>query len=109
MKTKTYRVLCTGEISKRDERLLTNGVELEDGLTAPAAVKVIRSGRERSELYLVIHEGRNRQVRRMLDALGHRTLRLTRTAIGTVQLGDLKPGEKRLLTPDELKSFENND
>lgn len=105
MKTKTYRVLCTGEISKRDERTLMNGVELEDGRTAPAVVRVIKTGPEKSELLISIHEGRNRQVRRMLEALGHRTLKLCRIAIGEVSLGKMKPGEKRLLTKEELASF----
>ena len=105
MKTKTYRVLCTGEISKRDERTLMSGVMLEDGVTAPAVVRVLKNGAEKSELLLSIHEGRNRQVRRMLEALGHKTLRLTRIAIGDVSLGRMKPGEKRLLTEEEIKSF----
>lgn len=108
MKTKTYRVLCTGEISKHDERALMNGVELEDGVTAPAVVRVLRRGRDRSELLLSIREGRNRQVRRMLSALGHDTLRLTRIAIGDVRLSGLKPGEKRLLTPEETAGFLND-
>ncbi len=106
MKTKTYRVLCTGMISGRDERALMNGVMLDDGMTAPAAVRVLKKNSERSELLITIHEGRNRQVRRMMEALGHRTLRLCRIAIGGVGLSGLKPGEKRLLTPEEIAGFE---
>ncbi|MBQ1892945.1 MAG: rRNA pseudouridine synthase [Clostridia bacterium] len=105
MKTKTYRVLCTGEISKRDERTLMNGVMLDDGITAPAVVRVTKNGAERSELLISIHEGRNRQVRRMLEALGHKTIRLCRVAIGDVRLGSMKPGEKRLLTEEEISGF----
>ncbi len=105
MKTKTYRVLCTGEISKRDERTLMNGVILDDGITAPAVVRVTKNGAERSELMISIHEGRNRQVRRMLEALGHKTIRLCRIAIGGVSLGRMKPGEKRLLTEEEIRGF----
>ncbi len=82
-----------------------NGVELEDGRTAPAAVRVLKNGKERSELLLSIHEGRNRQVRRMLSALGHDTIRLTRIAIGQVRLDGLKPGQKRLLTPEETEDI----
>lgn len=108
MKTKTYRVLCTGEITKRDERILMNGVELEDGPTAPAAVRVLKKSPEKSELLLSIHEGRNRQVRRMLDSLGHKTLRLCRIAIGEIGIDGLKPGQYRLLTEEEIKSFETN-
>ena len=108
MKSKLYRVLCTGDISNRDIRLLSNGVELEDGRTAPANVRVLKHGSERSELLLSIHEGRNRQVRRMLEALGHKTIKLCLIAIGDVRLDGLKPGEKRLLTPEEIASFEND-
>lgn len=105
MKTKTYRVICTGEISKRDERLLMTGIELEDGKTAPAVVRVLKRSQERSELLISIHEGRNRQVRRMLDALGHSTIKLCRIAIGDVSLGGMKPGDKRLMTEEEIESF----
>lgn len=108
MKTKTYRVICSGEISNDDVRALKNGVMLEDGLTAPADVRVLKKSPEKSELLLSIHEGRNRQVRRMLDALGHRTLRLCRTAIGDIRLDGLKPGEYRQLTPEEIRSFDKN-
>ena len=109
MKTKTYRVVCTGEISKHDERTLMNGVELEDGRTAPAVVRVMKKGQERSELLISIHEGRNRQVRRMLGALGHDTIKLCRIAIGEVGLSGLKPGQRRLLTPSEIESFDRSD
>ena len=105
MKTKTYRVLVTGEVTRSEEKRLQKGVMLEDGLTAPAVVRVIRHSEERSELLLSIIEGRNRQVRRMMAALGHDTLKLCRVAIGEVRLKDLKPGEKRLLTEAEIESF----
>ena len=85
-----------------------NGVELEDGRTAPAVVRVLKNGKDRAELLLSIHEGRNRQVRRMMSALGHDTLRLTRIAIGQVRLNGLKPGEKRLLTREEIDGFLND-
>ncbi|MBO4848730.1 MAG: rRNA pseudouridine synthase [Clostridia bacterium] len=102
MKSKLYRVLCTGEIKKSDVRRLSNGVTLDDGPTAPAAVRVLKNGQEKSELLLSIHEGRNRQVRRMMAALGHDTLKLVRIAIGDVRIDGLKPGEKRLLTAEEI-------
>lgn len=105
MKNKTYRVICTGDISKRDIRALENGVELEDGITAKASVRIMKNSSEKSELLITIHEGRNRQVRRMLSALGHDTLKLCRISIGDVGIGDLKPGEKRLLTKEEIDSF----
>ena len=105
MKSKTYRVLVTGEVTKRDERLLASGVELEDGPTAPAIVRVTKRGEEKSELVISIFEGRNRQVRRMMEALGHDTLKLCRIAIGEVELKGMKPGQRRLLTDEEKAGF----
>ena len=102
MKTKTYRVLVTGQVTPRDERVLARGVELEDGLTAPALVHVTKRGEKSSELFLTITEGRNRQVRRMMEAVGHSTLRLTRVAVGNVELNGLQPGQRRLLTKEEI-------
>ena len=102
--SKTYRVLCTGWLTPEDKRRLRSGVELEDGMTSPADLRILRERQDgRTELLLTIHEGKNRQVRRMLAATGHDTLRLQRTAIGKLELGDLKPGEWRYITEDELE------
>lgn len=102
--SKTYRVLCTGWLTPEDKRKLRSGVELEDGMTSPAELRILRERQDgRTELLLTIHEGKNRQVRRMLAATGHDTLRLQRTAIGKLELGDLKPGEWRYITEDELE------
>lgn len=105
MKLKTYRVTVEGELTRREEKLLQKGVELDDGPTAPAIVRVTKRGEERSELLISIIEGRNRQVRRMMQAVGHATVKLTRVAIGDVKLGSLKPGQRRLLTDEERASF----
>ena len=102
--SKTYRVLCTGWLTPEDKRRLRSGVELEDGMTSPAELRILRERQDgRTELLLTIHEGKNRQVRRMLAATGHDTLRLQRTAIGKLELGHLKPGEWRYITEDELE------
>jgi 23S rRNA pseudouridine2605 synthase len=82
-------------------RALRQGVELEDGPTAPAEVGVLAPG----VLRLVIHEGRNRQVRRMCDAIGHPVRRLVRTRIGPVRDTDLAPGRWRHLTTAEVRSL----
>ena len=104
--SKTYRVLCTGWLTPEDKRRLRSGVELEDGMTSPADLRILRERQDgRTELLLTIHEGKNRQVRRMLAATGHDTLRLQRTAIGKLELGDLKPGEWRYITEDELEKL----
>jgi 23S rRNA pseudouridine2605 synthase len=83
-------------------RRLREGVDLEDGSTAPARVTLVPPRAVR----LVIHEGRNRQVRRMLDAVGHPVLRLVRTRIGPLTDRRLRPGEWRPLTPAEVRSLE---
>jgi len=83
-------------------RRLREGVELEDGVTAPAQVSQPEPGLVR----LTIHEGRNRQVRRMLEALGHPVDRLVRVRIGPVSDRRLRPGEWRALTPDERRALE---
>ncbi len=83
-------------------RRLREGVDLEDGRTAPARVTLVPPRAVR----LVIHEGRNRQVRRMLDAVGHPVRRLVRTRIGPLTDRRLRPGEWRPLTPAEVRSLE---
>ena len=101
-KQKTYRVLCSGKVTGEELALLRGGVMLDDGMTAPAQAKIIRKYAEKTELLLTIHEGRNRQVRRMMSAVGHSTLKLCRVSIGGISLQGLKPGERRLLGRDEL-------
>jgi 23S rRNA pseudouridine2605 synthase len=82
-------------------RALRQGVELDDGPTAPAEVGVLAEG----VLRLVIHEGRNRQVRRMCDAIGHPVQRLVRTRIGPVRDTKLAPGHWRALSDDEVRAL----
>lgn len=104
-KQKTYRVLCGGRVTGEELALLRAGVMLDDGMTAPAQARIIRKYPEKTELLLTIHEGRNRQVRRMMAAVGHSTLRLCRTAVGPITLDGLKQGERRLLTENEIASL----
>jgi 23S rRNA pseudouridine2605 synthase len=97
---KTYvATLAGGPISDAALRRLRAGVELEDGLTAPARVR--RRGER--EIEITIHEGRTRQVRRMCEAVGHRVTALRRTAFGPLRLGTLAPGEHRLLRAAEIE------
>jgi 23S rRNA pseudouridine2605 synthase len=98
---KTYRAtLAGGPISGQTLRKLRSGVELEDGITAPAQVR--RLGGAGSNLVeLTIREGRNRQVRRMCESVGHPVLALQRTAFGPLTLGALAPGEHRTLDEAE--------
>jgi 23S rRNA pseudouridine2605 synthase len=100
---KTYVAEVDGRISKATVERLLAGVELDDGPVTVTTARVVGQGvQDRSILELVIHEGRNRIVRRLLDHVGHPVRRLTRTAIGPVQLTGLTPGQLRELTNDEL-------
>ena len=77
-------------------------MELDDGVTAPAKVSLVSPG----VLRITIHEGRNRQVRRMADAVGHPVERLVRTRIGPLRIGTLQPGHHREMTRAEVRSLE---
>ena len=99
---KTYVAEVDGEVTRQTLQALRDGVVLEDGPVEVRSIRVVGRHAGRSIVELVIHEGRNRIVRRLLDHVGHPVLRLTRTAIGPVGLGGLAPGELRPLTNDEL-------
>jgi len=100
---KTYLVKVKGVMEEENIQKLRRGVKLEDGVTMPARVKKIRQVENNSWIEITIQEGRNRQVRRMVEKVGHLVLKLKRTAVNGLKLGDLKPGEMRLLTPEELR------
>jgi len=100
---KTYRVWVARHPSNRALQRLREGVLLEDGITAPAQVKRIRTEPDHTVLEIVLHEGRKRQIRRMCQAVGHPVQRLVRIAIGNLRLPrDLAPGQWRALTDAEL-------
>jgi 23S rRNA pseudouridine2605 synthase len=100
---KTYRVsLARGPVSERALATLRAGVQLEDGPTAPARVRRLRGA---AELEITIREGRNRQVRRMCEAVGHPVLALRRVAFGPLRLEGLAPGAHRRLRADELRAL----
>ncbi len=99
---KEYRAQVRGEVSDQVLTLLRTGVQLEDGVTAPAVVAAVSRGPTQSILHITIHEGRNRQVRRMLEAVGHTVLSLHRLRIDGLDDRGLAPGGCRELTPDEV-------
>jgi 23S rRNA pseudouridine2605 synthase len=99
---KTYVAEVEGELTKATIRTLLDGVTLDDGPVTVSKARVVTGGAGKSIVELVIHEGRNRIVRRLLDHLGHPVRRLTRTAIGPVTLGRLKGGALRDLSLEEL-------
>lgn len=107
---KEYVAVVAGVPAAKDLQALRTGVKLDDGVTAPAEVEVVRAtpGRldsGRAELRIVIHEGRHRQVRRMLLAVGHKVQALQRSAFGPLRLGRLKVGGWRVLTTGEVTAL----
>jgi 23S rRNA pseudouridine2605 synthase len=100
---KTYHVTVAGRPPPEALAALRAGVDLADGRTRPAGVRVLREGAKTTELEVVLTEGRNRQVRRMAAAVGHRVRRLVRVAVGGLALGDLAPGACRVLGAAERR------
>jgi pseudouridine synthase len=100
---KTYLVKSSVLLSEEQLRQLREGIELKDGLTRPAQVRRVRDSEKYTFLEITITEGRNRQVRRMLEALGAVVLKLVRVSIGSLRIGTLQMGQWRPLTPDEVR------
>ncbi|MHA5066189.1 pseudouridine synthase [Cetobacterium somerae] len=100
---KEYFVIVKGEIRDKDLSKLAKGINLEDGQTLPAKTKILKRAQGRSEVIIAIREGKNRQVRRMFDAVKHPVVYLRREAIGKINLGNLELGKYRKLTSQEIK------
>jgi 23S rRNA pseudouridine2605 synthase len=99
---KTYRVTLTECPTSETLQSLRDGVELDDGPTRPVSVRVLRTRGRTTTLEMILMEGRNRQIRRMLRAVGHRVRRLVRVAIGAYQLGELAAGQTKELDEQDL-------
>jgi 23S rRNA pseudouridine2605 synthase len=99
---KSYRARVGARLSRAGLEALRCGVQLEDGVTAPARVRLVRAGADDSVIEITIHEGRKRQVRRMCEAIGHPVLELCRTRIANVELGNLADARYRPLRAREL-------
>jgi 23S rRNA pseudouridine2605 synthase len=102
---KTYRVTVRGSVSEEQLTTMSVGVEIDGRGTEPCTIDVLEKdpAAPRTVLQFVIHEGRNRQIRRMCEAVGLEVMRLRRTAISTVKLGMLQTGKWRELTEQELR------
>ena len=104
---KTYFAVIDGEVREEHKQLFLEGLDIGDEeLTMPAKLEILKSG-EVSEIELTIQEGRFHQVKRMLEAIGTKVTYLKRISMGPLVLGDLKPGEVRILTNSELESLRN--
>lgn len=102
---KTYECVAAGELSDETLQNLRKGVQLDDGLTRPATVELGLRDAQSTHLAISISEGRNRQVRRMLEAVGSRVITLHRSAIGPIRLGDLAEASHRALTSREVRAL----
>lgn len=105
--SKTYRVTVRPDLSDEQAAKLAEGVVIDGRQTALASVRVLAKEPGRVVMELVLHEGRNRQIRKMCEAVGLEVARLKRTALGPIRLGMLKPGTYRELTKEELKALRN--
>jgi len=103
--TKKYLAMVDGVPSTSKLRRLVSGVELEDGVARARSARLVESSEGRSLVEMVMVEGRNREVRRMLASIGHETTRLVRTAIGPIIDQDLQPGESRTLSASEVRNL----
>ena len=105
---KTYNVTVKGIVTKEEIIKLENGVEIDDGyITKPAKVKILKIDEEKniSRIQITIHEGKNRQVRKMCEAINKKVLALHRSSIGNIDVKDLKLGNWRYLTNKEIENL----
>lgn len=102
---KVYRTMIEGVLSEEDINSLQEGVTIEEYKTAPAKVQVIEAGKKESIVEITIHEGRNRQVRKMFETLGYAVLRLKRVAIGPLAIEGIDEGKWRYLRKKEIDNL----
>lgn len=102
---KTYLVWVSGKVSEDTIRAMRKGTMLEDGPAKPDSVKLVKHMKNMSLLEVVFHEGRKHIVKRFISSFGHKVLRLKRVAIGPIKLGNLKPGQWRDMTREELTAL----
>lgn len=107
---KTYNVTLKGIISSKEIEELKNGVKIEDYISGKAKVRILKLDKERnlSRIEITIHEGKNREVRKMCNAIGKKVLALHRSRIGDIDVKDLKIGEWRLLKEKEVEKLMKN-
>lgn len=106
---KTYIADVEGIINQSSIDKLASGVIIEDYKTAPAKIKIINSSKTSSKVQISIHEGKNRQVRKMFDSVGHKVVKLKRISFGQIELGLLKPGQWFYLSNEEINFLKNQE
>ena len=99
---KTYHVLVKGVMGDKSVGYLESGVTIEGKKTSPAQVQIMEAQPNNTWIDITIHEGRNRQIRKMCEAVGYPVMRLIRTKLGPWELGDLASGKFRTLNPSEI-------
>lgn len=102
---KVYRAEIIGELSDEDIKRIENGMQIDDYKTAPAKIHIVSTAAERSIIEVTIHEGKNRQVRKMFETLEHPILHLKRVAIGSIGIGGLEEGKWRYLSKNEIQGL----
>ncbi len=102
---KVYLAIIKGTPSQEEMKAFKNGLKIDDYITSKASIKIIESEGDKSWVEIVIHEGKNRQVRKMCEAIGHPVIKLKRTALGSLSLGDLSEGHWRILNKKEIEAF----
>lgn len=102
---KEYHAWVEGHPNNSALLALRNGVKLQDGMTAPAQVSLVKQDANKTLLSITIHEGRKRQVKRMCAAVGHPVVTLHRSKFGPLELGNLPVGKYRILNPDEVQAL----
>jgi 23S rRNA pseudouridine2605 synthase len=102
---KTYLVKVKGVLQGEEMEKLRKGIRLDRTVTAPAKIKRLRKTEQNSWIEMTIYEGKKRQIRRMLERVGHPVMRLMRIRIDGLEMGDLKPGMLRQIAPEEMKTI----
>ena len=104
---KTYNVTIRGEITKEEIENLKNGVIIDGYKTSKAKIRILKTDEEKNitRIEVIIHEGRNRQVRKMFETIGKKVIALHRSKIGQIEVKNIKIGTWRYLTDDEIKSL----
>lgn len=102
---KEYEVVINGQLNDQEIKHFKEGIDLQEGRTAPAEIKKVNEDSQNTTYKVIIHEGMNRQIRRMFDVLGYKVVSLIRVRIGSITLGSLKPGEHKALSREEVQDL----